>query len=354
MRNASVLIALLLLTSGCGGKDNDDDSGTATQTTPTTGTTATAVIGAGGGSVEAGGVTVTIPAGALDGDTEIGVAEVSGIADADFATPSGTAYAFTPHGAVFAEPVTIRIPQDGTGDLAMRLDDESDTSWELVPNTTFGADYAEFEVSSFSVYLVSSRCSKYCTEVTSVCGGAATFTQGDCVSTCLSTSPGPGALTLACTQPVRDNFDCLTNPSRVAADFDCATGDALASTCAKTQGAAQTCNNPVCSDLVGAWGASFSGAGGGGAPPDEDSMATEVVPGQEWLFVSAQVPAPAEPMPDITVVLDPATGVYSASFTTTSVYPSDSVVLACVPAPLSQKIVFTFTLDGPIYATLVR
>ena len=78
----------------------------------TTATTA-AKIGAAGGAVEgAGGVTVTVPPGALSGDQTITVSQSTDGAPPGYAAVSAV-YVFGPDGLVFAKPVEVKIPYSG-------------------------------------------------------------------------------------------------------------------------------------------------------------------------------------------------------------------------------------------------
>jgi hypothetical protein len=115
----------------------------------------TTTIGPNGGTVESGGASVTIPAGALAEDTEIGVAEVA----PPVPLPSGyvarsPVYAFTPHGLSFSSPVSIAIDYTETADTVLRLADASDTTWEPAAGATFASNVASLQTQSFSFYVV--------------------------------------------------------------------------------------------------------------------------------------------------------------------------------------------------------
>jgi len=119
---------------------------------PTEPTTTT--IGPSGGSVEADGASAQIPSGALSSEVEIGVGPVTGLtatlpAGLELA---GTPYAFTPHGTSFDAAITIEVPHDGSGTLAVRLDDESDGTWERIDPASVGATTVTIETNRFSVY----------------------------------------------------------------------------------------------------------------------------------------------------------------------------------------------------------
>lgn len=124
----------LLLGAGC-----DDPSGSTS-------------IGPEGGEVRGGGARVDVPAGALSGDVEIGVAAVSGVATLPSGfEAAGPAIAFTPHGTTFASPARLELPHDGSATGAMRLDDESDTTWEPLTPAELTGELVLLDVARFSV-----------------------------------------------------------------------------------------------------------------------------------------------------------------------------------------------------------
>lgn len=113
-------------------------------------------IGPDGGSVQGDGATVTVPPGALAGDVVITVGQVS-LGDLvaplpDATTLSGQPFAFQPHGTTFSLPVSIVLPYTGSANVILRLDDETDTTWETVSGATFNAGLATFQTSAFSLY----------------------------------------------------------------------------------------------------------------------------------------------------------------------------------------------------------
>jgi len=181
VRTASVAIALsAVLAFGCSGSDpepeirgpgGEDGSGGTGGTGGMPGTGGTGGSGGAGGSAteligpEGGvvtgeqGITVTIPAGALDSETTItaNVVEASGLP----ARPSGTTaagpfVALTPHGTQFAMPVEVTLPYtSSSGSLTvLRIDDENDTTWEVLTGASFDGGIATVAVSRFSVLAV--------------------------------------------------------------------------------------------------------------------------------------------------------------------------------------------------------
>jgi hypothetical protein len=111
----SVVVACAILVSACSssssktGTGGTGGSGGAAGATAGTsgGTAGITAIGTSGGTVSMGGVTLTIPAGALAFDTAISVTTTT--------APSGytlasVAYEFSPDGTVFGRPITVAIP----------------------------------------------------------------------------------------------------------------------------------------------------------------------------------------------------------------------------------------------------
>ncbi len=123
---------------------------------------AQAKIGQSGGDVTTHDGAVAIPAGAVEGEVQVAVAEVD---PATLSAPLSSALdpvtppvAFTPHGTQFSEAVTLSLFFDktvGTSNLhVIRLDNEQDTSWERVdPETVqFDSGLALVSTTHFSVY----------------------------------------------------------------------------------------------------------------------------------------------------------------------------------------------------------
>jgi hypothetical protein len=118
------------------------------------------LIGPEGGAVTGEqGVTVTIPAGALASDTTI-AANVVDASDLP-APPSGTTaagpfVALTPHGTQFAMPVEVTLPYTSSSSslTVLRIDDESDTTWEQLTGASFDGGTATVGLSRFSILAV--------------------------------------------------------------------------------------------------------------------------------------------------------------------------------------------------------
>jgi cysteine-rich repeat protein len=148
--NAARLAGLALLVTGCtpGGKP------------PGTVTTKQSV-GTGGGSIVLdNGVNLTIPAGALPADVELGVTWKPETTGVTAALPEGVEGApagvleLTPHGTQFAEPVEVTMPSTLVDDdfVLLRLADDSSSEWTVVGPARREGDTIQFKVLEFSIY----------------------------------------------------------------------------------------------------------------------------------------------------------------------------------------------------------
>lgn len=138
------LAVLSLLLPACGGSGGGGGDGTSKTTT---------TVGAAGGTVTGpDGMRVEIPAGALDGNVEIGVKVSSTGAPAlpDGAAAATTVYEFTPHGIAFNKPVTISIPstEDPTVKPIM-MAEQGDAGWTTV-SAALSAGRVTWQVMGFS------------------------------------------------------------------------------------------------------------------------------------------------------------------------------------------------------------
>lgn len=144
-------VATLLSLSACG-----DET--------TLGRQLTSLIPATGGTVETPfGVSLDIPAGALDAALEIGVAIADDLAAEGYAAPPAFVeggfvanVVLTPHGTTFDAPVTVRVPYTGDPSdyVLLRAEDADDDTWEAVGPITFDDGVATFEVRTFSAYTI--------------------------------------------------------------------------------------------------------------------------------------------------------------------------------------------------------
>jgi len=152
MRTITTLGAIgFVLVAACGG---DSDS------SPPLSDTASQLIGPLGGTLEVtGGGKVEIPPGALSTRIEIKVTKLELNDVAPLPTnleAAGKPYAFEPHGLNFAQPIKITLPFDGDAAEVrpVKLDDETDVSWQTVVGAE-KTDDSKLEIGtiSFSIYL---------------------------------------------------------------------------------------------------------------------------------------------------------------------------------------------------------
>ena len=109
--------------------------------------------------MEGGSTAIAAPEGAVDEDTEI---QIQVVDEEEIAPLEGEAsmpiapVAFTPHGTTFNVPVEISFTVEGgvaEGAVIARLEDENDTTWEVL-DTVIEGDRISTEVTSFSIYAV--------------------------------------------------------------------------------------------------------------------------------------------------------------------------------------------------------
>lgn len=154
--------------TGDGGGDDDDSSGTTGGTTAGTdtggettgGADVTKTVGAAGGEIALDTTKVTIPAGALPDDVQVGVTELDAPRvplPVSAGVASGPVVRFVPHGIQFTKPVTIRIalsrtPDTGASLKIARLANETAETWALADAANIRVENGEvvFEVTTFS------------------------------------------------------------------------------------------------------------------------------------------------------------------------------------------------------------
>ncbi len=119
----------------------------------------TQTIGAAGGTVNGpSGATVVISAGALAKDTPIGIAQTDAGAPAlpGGTTTFGAMFAFTPHGLIFAKPVTMTVPFDpgkvpvGTTPVLLKTN-AAMNGWDVVAGATASGNMMTGQVTGFSL-----------------------------------------------------------------------------------------------------------------------------------------------------------------------------------------------------------
>ncbi|MBL0195651.1 MAG: hypothetical protein IPQ09_15755 [Myxococcales bacterium] len=153
------------------------------------------VSAAGGQVALPSGETLDIPAGAVTGSVKVEVTQIDPAkvqakpAQIEFVSAP---VAFTPHGLTFAVPITITLPFTSTRTdlVVLRLDDEKDTTWEIVPGATFEGGKAKFQTSRFSVYIVGLRldanatCQELCPKIqacTTDCASGCATARATCL-----------------------------------------------------------------------------------------------------------------------------------------------------------------------------
>ncbi len=200
------LVAAVACTTATDSVDTvvDADGGTADATTLAPPETVSVPVSAAtGGTVTLPGPTadtVEIPAGALAADTTVGITQADPAAIApepDQMDLVSRPVILTPHGTTFSTPVTLKLAFNSTAPAAnlvvMRLDNETDTSWEIVPGGTFENGKATIQVTHFSIYAVGTRlddaatCDKVCPTIVS------------CLESDDNCNKGCGEARLACT-----------------------------------------------------------------------------------------------------------------------------------------------------------
>jgi alpha-tubulin suppressor-like RCC1 family protein len=129
------LAILSLLLAACGGSGGGSGSSKTTTT-----------VGAAGGTVNGpDGLVLTVPAGALDSNVEIGIRRAGSDAPAlpDGANASTPMYEFTPHGIVFKEPVVVSVPEgSGTVPTQVFMYEQGGSDWHAVPMTASGGRWS--------------------------------------------------------------------------------------------------------------------------------------------------------------------------------------------------------------------
>jgi hypothetical protein len=117
-------------------------------------------IGAKGGLVSQDEASVDVPEGALSSPAKIGVA----VSNVHVALPegyvlAGPAIAFTPHGLTFDVPVTLTLPYSSSSEqlAVLRLEDEQDSTWDVLEGGKFSKGSATLDVTTFSIYAVAAQ-----------------------------------------------------------------------------------------------------------------------------------------------------------------------------------------------------
>ena len=156
LRGSSLLALLAGCLLGCGSSTEKGLS--ADEATSKT-------VGPAGGTISKGTLELDIPQGALARDVNIVVVTTSAAVALDLKEVSvggvtrevqlaSPRVSLTPHGTSFSTPVRLKIPYSGNGDVLLRLEDDQDTSWEVVEGATLADGIATVSLNGFSVYAV--------------------------------------------------------------------------------------------------------------------------------------------------------------------------------------------------------
>ena len=150
---ASFVVLLVIVAVVLGACGSGDDPAPA----PASGASVTEEIGANGGTVAVGSLTLQVPAGAAPAGTKITITE-STVPTPDDVGAVTPLYTFSPEGLVFATPITVRFALRGPSEeLAVFWSLASDpTTFEPIA-TTFDAAGATASVSHFSAGFVGAR-----------------------------------------------------------------------------------------------------------------------------------------------------------------------------------------------------
>ncbi len=147
------MLFVAAIVTGCGGGGDDAP--------PAAATSASAVIGPAGGTLTGpDGVQVVVPAGALSGNTTIGIARNAAGAPTPLQegnAPAGPIYEFTPHDVVFNVPVIIRIPVPANAASSEVFMASLGGDW-MVNSATLNGAFAEWQRNSFSFGLAGLAC----------------------------------------------------------------------------------------------------------------------------------------------------------------------------------------------------
>lgn len=117
---------------------------------------AAGTVGADGGTITGENVSLTLQANSVSQDTVIYIYETTTGEEPTLpegSTLVGTAWAFTPHGTTFSEPITIEFEVPEGTNLVLRADDENDNTFEIVENYSITGTTATLETNTFSVYV---------------------------------------------------------------------------------------------------------------------------------------------------------------------------------------------------------
>jgi len=123
-------------------------------------------------------VSLQVPAGSVTENKTLTIAASSfdGIA-APVPANAAQPFAFTPDGTAFEKPVTVTLQAVDGADEVLRLDNEQDTTWEIVDGATFANGVATFQTTHFCIYVTAASGQKGSGGASSV-GGASSSSGG--------------------------------------------------------------------------------------------------------------------------------------------------------------------------------
>jgi hypothetical protein len=133
------------------------------------------------------GASLNVPVGSVTQNATLQLSTVSTdnlVAAVPANTNAGQPIAFTPHAFTFAQTVTVTLPAVAGADQVLRLDNEQDTTWEVVEGATFANGIATFQTTHFCIYMTAKSAQSTGT------GGASSGTGGVTASGGVSTATG--------------------------------------------------------------------------------------------------------------------------------------------------------------------
>jgi hypothetical protein len=149
-----------------------------------------------GGEVKAeSGAGVRVPAGSV---TEVKTLQIDAespeVIAATLPENAGQPYAFTPHGTTFESAVTVTVPAVTGATQVLRLDDEQDTTWEVVEGVTIANGVATFQTNHFCVYVAVAKESTGSGGASSTGGSTSAANGGTTAATGGSVSGGTSSI----------------------------------------------------------------------------------------------------------------------------------------------------------------
>jgi len=243
-KTAALWISTWLLATGCGSSKAD---------------TGSALVGAAGCTVTTpGGVSLTVPAGAVSGNTTFTIRETTSSLPTSLGTAVGTAYQFGPAGLTFAQPVTIVLPfntsavrSDQLGDLVVFTAPDGSTDFvSLGRAQVIGDGRASTQTTHFSVLLVALSTPN--DGGMTVVDGSATTDGGSSGSSLTGTWSGSVSITVS------------AGSCSPAKSFTCPVSFTLAQSGSAISGSGTACEGPfTASGTVNGDSAVITGFGGG-------------------------------------------------------------------------------------------